>query len=79
MARLDPELQKLERSIASLLKLLGGTASQRQQFWEILKGITTPAEYRLAKSSLVAVDRDITSVKDSLAAVKRAAAETRKN
>jgi hypothetical protein len=79
MARLDPEVLKLERSIAGLLKLLGGTPSQRQQFWEVLKGITTPAEYRLAKSSLVAAERDVTSVKDSLAAVKRAAAETRKS
>ena len=76
MAKLDPDVQRLESSIASLLKLLGGSPSQRAQFWEILKGITTPAEFRLAKSSLVAAERNLTTAKEGLAAMKKAAAET---
>ena len=75
--KLDPEVVKLELSVNSLLKLLGGSAAQRERFWEIVKGITTPAEYRLAKSGLVAAERELTTVNESLAALKKAAAETR--
>ena len=39
-------------SIEGLLKLLGGSASDRLRFWEILKGITTPAEAQLINQNL---------------------------
>ena len=62
MAKLDRDVERLELSVSSLYKLLGGNARQRQRFWEILKGITTPAEYQLAKSGLVAAERELTTV-----------------
>jgi hypothetical protein len=37
----------LQLNVEGLFKLLGGTPDERLRFWEILKGITTPAEYRL--------------------------------
>ena len=77
MARLDRDVERLETSMNSLLKLLGGNATERARYFEILKGITTPAEYRLAKSGLVSAERDLTTVKNSLTAMKKAAAETR--
>lgn len=39
-------------SIEGLLKLLGGSANDRLRFWEILKGITTPAEAELINHNL---------------------------
>ncbi len=39
-------------SLEGLLKLLGGSASDRLRFWEILKGITTPAEAQLINQNL---------------------------
>jgi len=45
--RLRPKIQALQRNTAALLALLGGDDDDQLRFWEILKGITTPAEYRL--------------------------------
>jgi hypothetical protein len=77
MARLDPDVERVERSVGGLLQLLGGTPDERERFWEILKGITTPAEFRLAKSSLVVAERELTTVKDSLETMKEAAGATK--
>jgi hypothetical protein len=77
MARLDPDVERVERSVSGLLKLLGGTPDERERFWEILKGITTQAEFRLAKSSLVVAERELTTVKDSLETMKEAAGATK--
>ena len=41
------KITALQRNAASLFKLLGGTADDRLRFWEIFKGITTPAEVAL--------------------------------
>ena len=42
----------LQLNVEGLFKLLGGTPDERLRFWEILKGITTPAEYRLANQQI---------------------------
>lgn len=39
-------------SLEGLLRLLGGSASDRQRFWEIFKGITTPREEELMRHNL---------------------------
>lgn len=49
---LKPKVVALQRDLASLLKLLGGDADDRLRFWEILKGITKPAELELASHQL---------------------------
>jgi len=42
----------LQLNVEGLFKLLGGTASERLRFWEILKGITTPVENRLINQQM---------------------------
>lgn len=37
-------VRPLQLNVEGLLKLLGGTPDDRLRFWEILKGITTPAQ-----------------------------------
>ena len=48
----DPKTKALQLNIEGLLRLLGGTPAQRLRFWEIFKGITTPAEFRLMNMQL---------------------------
>jgi hypothetical protein len=43
-------------SVEGLFKLLGGSASDRNRFWEILKGITTPFEAQLINQNLNAIN-----------------------
>ena len=42
----------VQRDLESLLKLLGGSADERLRFWEIVKGITTPAQFNVATRQL---------------------------
>jgi len=69
----DKGIQSCERSIEQLLKMLGGTPEQRAEFWEIVKGITTPREQRLTNGALAAVHSDLTAAQENLAAVQQAA------
>jgi hypothetical protein len=78
MAKIDPAARRAELSIEGLLKLLGGTPAQRQRFWEIVKGITTPAEFRLANSALKNVASQIDAVKVNLQEVQKAAGEAKR-
>ena len=78
MAKLDPEVQKLENQLREPAQAARRERQPAREVLEILKGITTPAEYRLARSSIVVAERELTTVKESLAAVEKAAAETRK-
>jgi hypothetical protein len=70
---LDERVEALELNIEGLLKLLGDGRDDRERFWEILKGITTPAVFELADSALVAASRQIEVAQLSLAAVHGAA------
>jgi hypothetical protein len=52
----DPKkVRALQLNLEGLFKLLGGTADDRQRFWEIIKGITTPIELRLINAQLDAL------------------------
>ena len=46
------KVDSAQLSVEGLLKLLGGSANDRLRFWEILKGITTPAEAELINHNL---------------------------
>ena len=49
----DPKkLKAVQLNLEGLLRLLGGSADDRQRFWEIHRGITTPVEIRLINSQL---------------------------
>jgi hypothetical protein len=50
--KLKSKVQALQRDTAALFKLLGGDDDDRLRFWEIFKGITTPAENRLVGHQL---------------------------
>jgi hypothetical protein len=47
--RLKVKITRLQKDTAGLLKLLGGSDEDRLRFWEIIKGITTPAVFRLVE------------------------------
>lgn len=48
----DPKFRAVQLNTEALFKLLGGSEAQRQRFWEIFKGITTPIELKLINSQL---------------------------
>jgi len=75
---LDKEIHATELSIEALLKLLGGTSDQRLRFWEIFKGITTPAEHRFAQATLVGVNAEIAGLTKNLQAAPAAAGEIKR-
>jgi hypothetical protein len=77
MPHLDKRIESVEISIEQLLKLLGGTPEQRERFWEILKGITTPVQNRLSDGALAAVHSELKSAHDMLAGLHTAAGEIR--
>lgn len=52
----------LARNTESLLKLLGGSQEDRLRFWEIMKGITTPAVQRLVQTQIDATAVQIDSM-----------------
>jgi hypothetical protein len=53
---LSRKVDALQLNIEGLLKLLGGSSADRQRFWEIVKGVTTIAEFDLLGQHL-----DVTS------------------
>ena len=63
----------LQLSVEGLLKLLGGTPAERERFWEILKGITTPAEFELANQQVQILAGLVNQVKASSANLKETA------
>ena len=49
----DPrKVRAVQLNLEGLIRLLGGSAEDRQRFWEIHKGITTPVEIRLVNAQL---------------------------
>ena len=53
-----------QRDMESLIKLLGGTPDERLRFWEIVKGITTPAQFRAATKQLERIQAQVATIKD---------------
>lgn len=68
-------VERVELSVEGLLKLLGGSPEQRLRFWEVLKGITTPVQARLAENALAAAEQSVAATWSGLAAVHGAARE----
>ena len=58
------KVSAVQRDLESLIKLLGGTADQRLRFWEIVKGITTPAQFRVATKQLERMQTQVGGMKD---------------
>lgn len=58
---LKVRVESLQRDAESLFKLLGGDSDDRLRFWEILKGITTPAVFRVVETQLEALEQNVKS------------------
>jgi hypothetical protein len=52
----------LQLNLEGLIKLIGGTADERLRFWEILKGITTPAENKMLAQQVQSLQNRVNQV-----------------
>jgi hypothetical protein len=53
------KVTSLQQDTEALLKLLGGNEADRERFWEIIKGITTPAVARLLEHQIDILDHQV--------------------
>ena len=70
---MPPDVKKvraLQLNIEGLLRLLGGSSNDRQRFWEIHRGITTPVEVRLINAQLDAVANQAKALQSSAKALQ---------
>jgi hypothetical protein len=58
------KVRAVQRDLESLLKLLGGSAEDRLRFWEIVKGITTPAQFKVASKQLDKFQAQVVQARD---------------
>lgn len=72
---LKTKVIKLQRNTGALLALLGGDEDDRLRFWEILKGITTPADFRLVSHQLDVMTAQLGQLQSSVKTLERAAKE----
>ena len=73
----ESRAEAIELNVKGLLSLLGGNQDDRARYWEIVKGVTTPAEYRLVESALFAAERQLNGAQESLGAVYEVAKKAR--
>jgi hypothetical protein len=71
--KLRPRVQALQRNTAALLALLGGDDDDQLRFWEILKGITTPADFILVEQHLSVMQALVDQVQASAKGLETAA------
>jgi len=69
----NPKTRALALNIEGLFKLLGKTSDDRLRFWEILKGITTPAEFRLVDQQIRTMEVMVSQVAESATVLKETA------
>ena len=69
----DPKTRAVQLNTEGLFKLLGGSSSERQRFWEIFKGVTTPVELRLINSQLDQLAASVKAVEAQTKALRATA------
>ena len=69
----DPKTRAVQLNTEGLFKLLGGSSGDRQRFWEIFRGITTPVELRLINSQLDHLAASVKSVEAQTKALQATA------
>ncbi len=69
--RLKVKITKLQKDTAGLLKLLGGSDDDRFRFWEIIKGITTPAVFSLVEMQVDAAQMQVNLTAQGLAVIEK--------
>lgn len=71
----QPKVISLQNNTAALLSLLGGDDDDQLRFWEILKGITTPAVFHLVERELDMMASMLETVQDSVRVLEGVAQE----
>jgi len=72
---LQVRVKAVQQDFESLLKLLGGTPDQRERFWEIWKGLTTPQIVALLEAQLAQVSTNVQSTTTLLKTIHGSAKE----
>jgi hypothetical protein len=66
-------VKAVQLNLEGLFKLLGGSSDDRQRFWEIHKGITTPIEIKLINSQLDTIAAQTKALQTSTKALQATA------
>ena len=75
----DPKKVKaVQLNLEGLLRLLGGSAEDRQRFWEIQKGVTSRLEVKIINGQLDALAAQAKALQTSTKALKDTAQEIAK-
>lgn len=72
------KIKALQLNVEGLFRLLGGSADDRQKFWERLRGITTPVEIRLINAQVDHLAAQTKAVQTAAKAMQDAAAQVAK-
>jgi hypothetical protein len=72
--KLKKQTRTLQLTLAAILRLYGNNGLR---LWEILKGITTPAEFRLVSNQLNGLQSALNQVQETTKALGAAAKQVR--
>jgi hypothetical protein len=76
MPNIDSQITALQYNVGALYSLLGGSSEERQRFFEIHKGITTPAVFERLVKELDQINDQVIQTQASIqAALKSVGAE----
>jgi len=73
--KLEHKVISLQRNTEELLKLLGGGEDDRLSFWEILKGITTPVQWRIVENVIDVMEAQVQQAQRSAKLLEHEAKE----
>jgi len=68
--KIEKELDAFVLDIEGMLKLFGGTKHEKELFFEKLKGITTPAEWKLIEAAVLTARQTVKTAGTQLGTVK---------
>lgn len=75
---LNPKTRALQLNLEGLFKLLGGTSEERLRFWEIVKGVTTPAQFRVVSKQIKTMEGQVKQVAQGAKVLKQMAGKIAK-
>ena len=76
MPNIDSQITALQYNVGALYSLLGGSSEERQRFFEIHKGITTPAVFERLVKELDQINDQVIQTQASIqSALKSVGAE----
>lgn len=71
---LKPQVIALQRNTAALFELLGSkSAEDRLRFWEILKGITTPAHFLVVDRQFQQMNEQVVQLTQTVKTLQQSA------